>query len=445
MPEPALGALPPLQTILHLAAATTAAINLDEAYAHTFTAYLQGHEALPDSLRHATQRCLDREVLQPTLAGGLGPTPLGRLAAAAGVSFETFNWLKHWANLVAKPPTNLEATLLAALTAEMQECACWGFSGGLNDFCRALRAHADETREAGALLESLLTTGERDWRVRDRAARQTLALCRWLGPEETYELETGVRLSAARLMALGETAGWIVDTLAEIGAEQGWPLADCRRLRAHAESLALGLGVDGLALGRLKIFGMGRDHVRLLVAAALQSPTEIMQADSCLLSKLLPEKLATELLVAVQQRRKPSSDRVRTPEHGRKTDHATRRDTETLPVGAPLAVPVALALSADRPDLAVFYGHHVPLRPAEFRLLRALAEHPGKCLRYETLYDRMWAGDRFVEPGQIYSHRSRLCGKLAAALPERDFKEIVVTVPRHGLMLNLPAEEVQVS
>ena len=61
-----------------------------------------------------------------------------------------------------------------------------------------------------------------------------------------------------------------------------------------------------------------------------------------------------------------------------------------------------------------------------------------------ALYDRMWDGDRFVEPGQIYSHRSRLCGKLAEALPDRDARQIVITVPRHGLMLNLPKEEVVV-
>jgi len=118
----------------------------------------------------------------------------------------------------------------------------------------------------------------------------------------------------------------------------------------------------------------------------------------------------------------------------------------TEPLVAPLKlVQSALVLTNDRPDQAMFYGKSVTLRPAEFRLLRALAESPGKCVRYDALYDRMWEGDRFVEPGQIYSHRSRLCGKLAEALPERDAKQIVVTVPRHGLMLNLRRDEVEVS
>jgi len=101
-------------------------------------------------------------------------------------------------------------------------------------------------------------------------------------------------------------------------------------------------------------------------------------------------------------------------------------------------------MSLDRPDLAVFFGCQVALRPAESRMLRALAEKPGKCVSYDALYDRMW-GETMAEPGQIYAHRSRLCGKLARALPERDARQIVMTIPRHGLMLNLPAQEVVLS
>jgi len=104
----------------------------------------------------------------------------------------------------------------------------------------------------------------------------------------------------------------------------------------------------------------------------------------------------------------------------------------------------ALVLSPDRPDLAVFFGQEVALRPAEFRLLRMLAEKPGKCVSYDALYDRMW-GETLAEPGQIYAHRSRLCLRLGRAVPDRDPKQIVMTIPRRGLMLNLAPQEVMVS
>jgi len=100
-------------------------------------------------------------------------------------------------------------------------------------------------------------------------------------------------------------------------------------------------------------------------------------------------------------------------------------------------------LSADQPHQALFFGRCIPLRPAEFRLLCALAEKAGKCVSYDALYDYLWGGEPLAEPGQIYAHRSRICGKLALAVPERDAKQIVMTIPKYGLMLNLRPQEVQ--
>lgn len=436
--EPALATEPPLRTVLQLAAAAAAGkITLDQAYAQTYTAFLSGHEGLQQPLREAARQCRERRLVTETPEGRMTPTALGRIAAASGVCFDTFNWLTEWATSACVPPTNLEATYLSTLAAEGQECSTWGLGGGTVEWAQALRARADEIGEAGALLEALLNTPARERQVRDRAARQAVALLRWTGSEETYEVEAAVRLPAARLMALGETVGWLVDTLADLGAELGWPLVDCRRLRRHAECLALGVPPEGLALGRLKVFGLGRDHLRALVQAGIQTPQEAREAGRERLAQVIPAGLAEELVKAVADKG------VRPPISTALPDRSVGR-TRTA-AAAPEMVVAALVLSGDRPDRALFYGRRVALRPAEFRLLRALAENVGKCVRYDTLYRRMWEGDQFVEPGQIYSHRSRLCGKLARALPEREAKDIVVTVPRHGLMLNLPREEVQVS
>jgi DNA-binding response OmpR family regulator len=144
------------------------------------------------------------------------------------------------------------------------------------------------------------------------------------------------------------------------------------------------------------------------------------------------------VLAAAQQRVGAGRAALETP--------AVRQTVRALAVPtamAPSALP-ALAMSLDRPDFAVFFGCQVSLRPAEFRMLHTLAEKPGKCVSYGALYDRMW-GEPMAEPGQIYAHRSRLCGKLTRAFPERDAREIVMTIPRHGLMLNLPPQEVLLS
>lgn len=99
---------------------------------------------------------------------------------------------------------------------------------------------------------------------------------------------------------------------------------------------------------------------------------------------------------------------------------------------------VSLHIDEDRPHEVLYCGVIVPVRPAEFRLLAALADRPGKCLSWEVLYEKMW-NEPAAEPGQIYSHASRLRKKLFQAVPHVDPEKVLVTIPRRGLMLELPA------
>ncbi|MEN6546296.1 MAG: DEAD/DEAH box helicase [Armatimonadia bacterium] len=446
-PQPPLEGVPPLQMALNLAPGVHSGSGrtLAEVYGQTFTAYLRGSE-LPAEVEQARKLCLQRGLMRELADGTLRTTALGRVAAGSGVRFETFSWLLEWARQADRPPTNLEATLLAAMTAEAQEVV---YAGGRGSNLEAVRALAEELNQEGALLEGLLTTEQLEWRARERAAGLTMALQRWTGPEETHEVEAAVRVPAARLAALGETVGWLVETLSEIGAELGWAQEACRRLRVQAECQALGLRPEELALGRLKAFGVGRDHVRRLVREGIASKAEVMAAGLERLAEVVSEEAArglwercagvggqraSERTVARAENMAPVAAVAECPEP--EVTQATPEVAEDGP---------ALVVSEDRPDRALFYGTAVSLRPAEFRLLRVLAESAGKCVRYERLYDRMWDGEVLAEPAQVYSHRSRLCAKLARALPHLDPKELLVTVPKHGLLLNLPREEVCVS
>ena len=302
-PEPALMALPPAETALTIAAgAAMRGASLDEVYAGTYSAYVLRHTALPPSIAQAVARCLDSGLLRH-VGDTIVPTSLGQKAAAAGVSFDTFCWLAEWA-ATPRPPTELEATFIAAMTAEAREAAPLG-GGGRNDYLEALRRHAEDVDQDGELLERLLGDQRHDWRVRERAARLVLALYRWLGSEDTYDVERGVRLAAARLEGLGEVIGWLVETLADLGIEQGWRSAEAERLRRHAECLGHGITPDELALARLTCFTLGRDHARQLAAAGLQSAADLVAAGPERLAEIVPAPVARDVLRAAAHRPAP--------------------------------------------------------------------------------------------------------------------------------------------
>ena len=103
-----------------------------------------------------------------------------------------------------------------------------------------------------------------------------------------------------------------------------------------------------------------------------------------------------------------------------------------------------LVIDHDRPHEIRYYGVSIDVRPAEFCLLAALAARPGKCQSYEALYAEMWGDEPLAEPGQLYSHLSRLRTKLGKQVPSVEPDKVLVTVPKRGLMLNLKSEAVVV-
>jgi DNA-binding response OmpR family regulator len=116
-----------------------------------------------------------------------------------------------------------------------------------------------------------------------------------------------------------------------------------------------------------------------------------------------------------------------------------RRQAEATP-----NAPATLKIDHDRPHEIRFHGVSIAVRPAEFRMLAALATRPGKCVSWEMLYAEMWGDEPLAEPGQLYSHLSRLRTKLAKHVSSVVPDKILVTVPKRGLMLNLDPETVVV-
>ncbi len=60
-------------------------------------------------------------------------------------------------------------------------------------------------------------------------------------------------------------------------------------------------------------------------------------------------------------------------------------------------------------------GQTIVLGPTEFRLLRALMEHPGRVLSREQLLNKAWGRDIYVELRTVDVHVGRLRKALNAA------------------------------
>ncbi len=79
--------------------------------------------------------------------------------------------------------------------------------------------------------------------------------------------------------------------------------------------------------------------------------------------------------------------------------------------------PDALHIDAAR-RTATFRGVGLDLRPKEFDLLALLAAHPGQVFTRETLLNRIWGYDRYIDPRTVDVHIRRLREKLLAIAPD---------------------------
>lgn len=431
--RPQLGAQTPLQQLSLLCGSTAAAQpdGITRAWHRSLSAHTQGlpPEMLPSDLREAADLAAAHGLLAESAEGGWRPASLGRICGTSGLTPRSFLGLLQAARAAeARAPGELEALLVAALTDEAQAIPLppprWsdGFAAAAGDSeweLRRLLAEAGEAAQGSASVQR-----------RERAARIALAVNLWRSRHATEEIEDATGLAAGRLAALGEAVGWALQVLARIGRELDWPREQWSPLMLLGDSVAAGVPEEGLALSRLRVPGLGRGQILALLGAGIDSRAALAESDAETLGRLLGPRLATRALAVAC---------------GLPVDTG-REPAAATPAAAPVSAPLPVAgtsrliVEESRPDRIILDDQPVELRPAEFRLLRTLARQPQQCIDYEAIYRSMWGGETFVEPAQIYSHRSRLASKLEEAAA--DGRDLVRTIPTRGLMLDIPPEGV---
>ncbi len=104
-----------------------------------------------------------------------------------------------------------------------------------------------------------------------------------------------------------------------------------------------------------------------------------------------------------------------------------------------------LYIDRKHPGTIKLNGKILKLTSKQFRLLLALAEHPGMCVSYDEIYDKVWGNEVAVEMQQIAYHKSQLIKKFSTVIPEAQAKALLITIAGEGLALNLRTSETHIS
>ncbi|NSW57995.1 MAG: DEAD/DEAH box helicase [Armatimonadetes bacterium] len=361
---------------------------------------------------------------------GLLLTGAGRAAAASGLAVESVGRFLVWLRESGRAPSNTEALILASQSREAREVPLPQARPD-QPWRGALEHHL---RRGGAWSESLgelVSHGLSRADDCEHAARVALIVAHWIGHGASGELEEQTGVPAGRAAALCAAVGWAIQCIARLAKEYRADPLDVQRLERFGEAVSASLPEECLELHRLRIPALQRDHALVLMGHGISNKAAIAAATDEQLRAVLPDSL-----VAVLRRVAgcPTSPEALSETAGEASNESGAREQDTE--GVPL-----LALDPDRPDVALVNGSEVRLRPMEYQLLTLLAAKPRRCVSFDLLYDALWGARDAVEPQQIYWHRHNLSRKLEEALPGRH-EPVVRTIPRRGLMLDLPRERV---
>jgi replicative superfamily II helicase len=216
-------------------------------------------------------------------------TPLGRVAALRGLSFETVLFFSEWvAGFEGTAPPDLLSLMIAASVSEAQS---WTWPRDRNPELRALWVERVREQLGWQSLRSLgghWTDAEAVSPRFEDAAKMAWALLEWSKGEPLDALrQKAPGVTAGNLHAAGEGARWLLESLADVWQVRGQPAEGGDVLRALSQRVGSGLPEWALAWDIIPSELLDRDH-KLALAKEISHPRGLLGIRPEDVSNLIP-------------------------------------------------------------------------------------------------------------------------------------------------------------
>ncbi|HNR31281.1 MAG TPA: DEAD/DEAH box helicase [Candidatus Hydrogenedentes bacterium] len=377
-------------------------------------------------LRAAVNRCVDAGVAVSHPDGRIEATPFGHAVAAKGIAIETARALEHWigqCETLPWPAIDLLFAAASTVDGRMLQVSLTAREYDHANYPSVLkRLTRDEPFAADTPMNRVRNGNAQPFFEEVRAMKAALFLHEWTEHAAIHDLEEHYHTTAGQVLAAAEQISWLVDATAAIAAAAGADPAFIERVRTLSERVQYGLREEALPLARCGA-GLARNDILALAAQRLDTPAAIVA---------VPEKALTRWLTAAQARRLHA--------WARKRGAQPALAAAEMPQPTATAWPV-LIVDDDQPGEIQLDGVRIPLQDKQYRLIRALAAHPGACVPYDAIYEAVW-GDVIVESNQMHFQKRNLIKRVLEACPQ--YQDLIVTTPKRGFKLNLAPEQVLV-
>lgn len=277
--------------------------DLETFLSRTFMGLSESRETIRENLEKAIRFLLDNGFVEQNHRKEIGVTSLGKVVALKGITCLTALELASFFREVGdRELTDME--ILYAITSS---------DDGKSVYIRVARdKHRNQKYEQfmreifegqqeymGELFSyvvksPLLLTGGKS-----QICKHIRLLDRWIQGKDPPSIRRDFESYFGTIAAVADGMSWIMGAASLIAQSTGAPKTLQDRLSILSEKLLYGVEEKGLELAKLKVQGLGRAGIKILVTEGFVSRQAIRETSLSVLAQLIPKKIAVNLKKAV--------------------------------------------------------------------------------------------------------------------------------------------------
>ena len=256
-------------------------------------------DAYDRELKDTIHICLKENFIVRADGGTFAVTEAGKVVARSGITLATAAFFMKF--LTQSDPhgvSALEILLLLSLCRDsLDHCVSRRRSEGRwvgyrEELIRIIRENGEEDKP---LFQSLWELDHLLLDEKDRAAMKALMMQDWLTSVETKEIEWKFKVFSGAIKKIGEEFSWLAETLAALARIVGWEKRFIMGIICLSQRLIHGIAENGLALSNIRIWGLGRNYINLLLHEGYNTPEAVSNIPLAELERLLPGRMAVRL------------------------------------------------------------------------------------------------------------------------------------------------------
>lgn len=277
--------------------------DLETFLSRTFMGLSESREAIRENLEKAIRFLLDNGFVEQSHRKELGVTSLGKVVALKGITCLTALELASFFREVGEKELADLEILHAIISSDdgkrvyirvaRDKHRSQKYEQFMREIFEGQQEYMGELFSYVVKSPLLLTGGK------SQICKHIRLLDRWIQGKDPPSIRRDFESYFGTIAAVAEAMSWIMDAASLIAQSTGSPKILQDRLSILSEKLLYGVEEKGLELARLRVQGLGRAGIKILVMEGLATRKVIRGVSLSVLAKLIPKKIAVNLKKAV--------------------------------------------------------------------------------------------------------------------------------------------------